>query len=408
MSPAAPSRGSDTRRLDSRRVPRELHPIAWWLWAIGLVVAVDRTTNPLLLVLALAVLGFVVASRRGSAPWARAFRYYVMLAAVVIVFRVVFRTVFTSGVAPTDHILFRLPQIPMPHWYAGVQVGGPVSVEGTLSAVVDGLRLGTMLCCIGAANALANPKRALRVLPGALYELGMSVAVAVTLAPQLIESVQRVARARRLRGGRGHGLRALRGTAIPVLADALERSLMLAAAMDSRGYGRSGVASRRARRITGALMLSGLAGLCVGAYGLLDETAPRMLGAPALLTGAVVCCAGLALGGRRVTRTRYRPDPWRGPEWTVALCGAVCAALLYLSAGYGAAAVDPTFEPLRFPPLPVLPTIAILIAALPALAAPPPVRARPRTTAGAGPPGSTGPTDPAAPTESTAPTELAA
>ena len=36
---------------------------------------------------------------------------------------------------------------------------------------------GTMLCCIGAANALANPKRALRVLPGALYELGTAVAV---------------------------------------------------------------------------------------------------------------------------------------------------------------------------------------------------------------------------------------
>ncbi len=67
-----------TRGRDARRVPRELHPVAWWLWAIGLVVAVNRTTNPLLLLLTLSVLGFVVASRRGSAPWARAFRYYVI------------------------------------------------------------------------------------------------------------------------------------------------------------------------------------------------------------------------------------------------------------------------------------------------------------------------------------------
>ena len=85
-----------------------------------------------------------------------------------------------------------------------------MSLEATLSAAVDGLRLATMLCCIGAANALANPKRALRVLPGALYELGMAVVVAISLAPQLIESVQRVARARRLRGGASRGLRALR------------------------------------------------------------------------------------------------------------------------------------------------------------------------------------------------------
>jgi energy-coupling factor transport system permease protein len=238
-----------------------------------------------------------------------------------------------------------------------------------------------LLCCIGAANALANPKRALRVLPGALYELGMAVAVAVTLAPQLIESVQRVARARRLRGGGGRGLRALRSIAIPVLADALERALMLAAAMDSRGYGRSGAASGQSRRVTGGLMLTGLAGLCVGAYGLLDGTAPRVLGAPVLLAGALVSCAGLAIGGRRVRRTRYRPDPWSAPEWTVALCGVVCAALLYLSAGDSAAEVDPTFYPLRFPPLPLLPVIAILVAAVPAFAAPPPIRSRRRPNA---------------------------
>ncbi|HEY3773040.1 MAG TPA: energy-coupling factor transporter transmembrane component T [Solirubrobacteraceae bacterium] len=380
MSPSHHTRGRSTG-LDARRVPRELHPIAWWLWAIGLIVAVNRTTNPLLLLLTLSVLGFVVASRRGSAPWARAFRYYLMLAGFVIVLRLVFRTVFPSGVTPTDHILFRLPHIPTPSWYRGVQIGGPVTLEATLSAAVDGLRLGTMLCCIGAANALANPKRALRVLPGALYELGMAVAVAVTLAPQLIESVQRVARARRLRGGGGRRLRALRSIVVPVLADALERALMLAAAMDSRGYGRSGTASPRSRRVTGGLMLAGLAGLCVGAYGLLDGTAPRVLGAPVLLAGAVVCCAGLALGGRRVTRTRYRPDPWSGPEWTVALCGVASAAMLYVSAGYSAAAVDPTFYPLRFPPLPALPTIAILIAAIPAVAAPPPIRTRRRATA---------------------------
>jgi len=245
-----------------------------------------------------------------------------------------------------------------------------------------------------AANALANPRRALRILPGALYELGMAVAVSVSLAPQLIQSVQRVARARRLRGGRSRGLRALRSIAIPVLADALDRSLMLAAAMDSRGYGRSGPATPRTRHVTGGLMIVGMAGLCVGAYGLLDGTAPRVLGAPALLAGAVVCCAGLALGGRRVTRSRYRPDPWRAPEWIVATSGLACAAMLYVSANTSASAVAWTFEPLRFPPLPVLPALAILIGAIPASAAPSPIRpGAPATGAGAGPGAAEGPAD---------------
>jgi energy-coupling factor transport system permease protein len=121
-------------------------------------------------------------------------------------------------------------------------------------------------------------------------------------------------------------------------------------------------------------MISGIGGLCVGAFGLLDGSAPLLLGAPTLLAAAVLCCAGLAVGGRRVRRTRYRPDPWRMPEWAVALSGALCAALLELSANLGGVGLDPSFSELRFPPLPVLPTIAILIAALPALAAPPPLR----------------------------------
>jgi energy-coupling factor transport system permease protein len=359
---------------DAKRIPRSLHPIAWWIWALGLAVAANRATNPLLLGLILAVLAFVVVSRRTDAPWARAFKYYLYLGLFVIGLRVVFRSVFGSGILPADHVLFRLPRVPMPHWYAGVQIGGPISLEATLSAAADGLRLATLICCIGAANALANPKRALRILPGALYELGVAVVVSISVAPQLVESVQRVARARRLRAGRSKGLRALRSIAIPVLEDALERSLLLAAAMDSRGYGRTGPQPKGARRITAVLMLSGMVGLCAGVYGLLDGTAPRYLGLPAILAGAALCCAGLALGGRRVSRTQYRPDPWRAPEWIVAACGTATAVLVYASASYNAADLNPSFSPLHFPQLPILPTVAILLAAVAGFVAPPPPR----------------------------------
>src|SRR6185437_9778992 len=203
MLTALPSTAAGTRI--GRRLPRQLHPAAWWLWAAGLV---------------LAVLGLVVTLRRTEAPWARGFRYYLWFALTVVLIRVLFRSVFTNGVAAGDHVLFTLPRLHAPRWYAGVQFGGPVSLEASVAAAIDGLRLACLLCCVGAANTLANPKRA-----------------------QLVESVQRVRRARRLRAGRVSGLRALRGIAVPVLEDALERSLRLAAAMDSRGYGRHGSAS---------------------------------------------------------------------------------------------------------------------------------------------------------------------
>jgi energy-coupling factor transport system permease protein len=372
--------GTRTRRwglAGHRRVPRTLHPVAWWLWAIGLAVAASSTTNPVLLLLVLAVLGIVVANRRSDAPWARAFRYYLYLALTVVVIRMVFRSIFGGDIdARTMHVLFTLPRVPLPAWAAGAQLGGPVTLEGTVSALYDGLRLGTLLCCIGAANALANPKRALRILPGALYELGVTVVVALSVAPQLIESAQRVRRARKLRGSAKGRFHAVRSVAIPVLEDALERSLRLAAAMDSRGYGRTGSATRRSRQVTGALMLVGTCGLCLGAYGLLDGSSAGSLGFPALLAGGILCCTGLIVGSRRVRRTQYRPDPWKLPEWVVVLSGALPAAVFVAgaAAGAGAAGLNPSTVPLAWPTLPVVPALAVLAAAVPAVAAPPPVR----------------------------------
>ena len=358
-----------------RRVPRTLHPVAWWIWAIGLATAVSQTTNPLLLLLVLAVLGVVVANRRSEAPWARAFKYYLYLALVVVAIRVVFRSIFGGDSdAQTMHVLFTLPHIPLPSWAAGVQLGGPVTLEGTVGALYDGLRLGTLLCCLGAANALANPKRALRVLPGALYELGVAVVVSLSVAPQLIESAQRVRKARKLRGATHGRFHALRSIAIPVLEDALERSLRLAAAMDSRGYGRTGTATPRSRRATGVLMLAGMCGLCLGAYGLLDGSGASAAGLPGLLGGAVLCCLGLLVGSRRVRRTQYRPDPWKLPEWVVAVSGAVPAVVLFVGVGFRAASLNPSTQPLVWPTLPLVPTIAILVAAVAAVAAPPPLR----------------------------------
>ncbi|MFD4177282.1 energy-coupling factor transporter transmembrane component T [Streptomyces anulatus] len=379
--PARAGEGAARPDTGGRRLPRTLHPVAWWIWALALATAVSRTNNPLLLFLVLAVLGYVITLRRTDAPWARGFTYYLYLALTVVAIRVVFRAVFATGITPDDHYLFALPRIPTPDWYAGIQLGGPVSLEALLSAATDGLRLACMLCCIGAANTLANPKRALRVLPGALYELGVAVTVSISVAPQLVQSVQRVARARRLRAGRNKGLKALRGIVVPVLEDALERSLRLAAAMDSRGYGRAGSATPRSRRLTGALMLLGMCGLCAGAYGLLDATAPKLLGLPALAVGSVLCLAGLRLGGRRVTRTTYRPDPWRFAEWAVASCGVLSAVLLFIDVGYNPAELNPSIYPLSWPTLPPVPAAAILLAGAAGFLAPPPSAPAPYITA---------------------------
>lgn len=357
-------------------LPRALHPMAWWAWALGMATAASFTTNPLLIAVLVSVVAYVVVARRGDAPWARAFQAYLLLGLSVVVIRVVFNALLGAGV--DGHVLFTLPQADLPDWAQGIDLGGAVTAEEVLGAAYDGLRLAALICCVGAANALANPKRALRSLPPALYEIGVAVVVALTVAPQLVESVLRVRRARRLRGAPGKGLKAVRAIAVPVLEDALSRSLMLAAAMDSRGYGRTGDVPARLRRTTAALVLGGLLGLCLGLYGLLDATAPRPFGIGALAVGLVLCAGGLTLGGRRVRRTTYRPDPWRAPEWLVAGSG-LASALVMVSAGaYDPLQLHPSLYPLRWPDLPLVPLLGVLVGVLPAFVAPRPERPVPQ------------------------------
>ena len=350
---------------------RDLHPVAWWGWAIGVALAASLTTNPLLLGLLFCSIWLVVANRRGSSPWARAFRLYVILGGIVVVSRLVFYVLvgFKFGV----HLVLRLPSIPLPDWAAGIQLGGDVFLEGLLAAACLGLRLAVLIIAIGAANALANPKRLLRSLPRALHELGTAVVVSVSVAPQLAESVQRVMRARHLRGEAGRGLRVVPRVALPVLQDTLDRSLLLASAMEARGYG-SHTDRHRAAWLP-AVTLGGLVAVSLGMYGVLDPTrSPLWMGLPVMSVGVSMCAAGIWLSGRAVLVTTYRPDPWLLAETLTVLCGIGCAAGMLWARGTDPLSMDLQTQPLAAPLLPVTALVGIVLAALPAVITPPPVR----------------------------------
>ena len=117
----------------------------------------------------------------------------------IVVMRLAFWVFFGGWTG--GRVLLDLPSIPLPDWVAGITLLGPLYAEALLFALYDGLRLATIVICVGAANSLANPKRLLRSVPPALYEIGTALVVAVTVLPQFADSARRVRAAQSLRAG---------------------------------------------------------------------------------------------------------------------------------------------------------------------------------------------------------------
>lgn len=320
---------------------RPVHPLAWWAWAGGAIAAITRTGSTTGIVLLTAAVMTVAATCRSRAPWTRLYHLYLGIAAAVIVLRLVFYVLF--GIRTGGSVLIPLPAVPLPSWAGGVSLLGPVETQGLLHALSGALGLAAIIVCFGAANALANPKHVLRHLPGALHDLSTAVIIAVTITPQLVTSARTVRRARQLRGAPTSGVRAALGYVRPVLQEAMDRAISLAASMDSRGYASTQRAASRA--LTGVLLAAVLlAG--VGTYGVLDTTTPWWLGAPVLSAGALIGAGATAIASRRVRRTRYRPAKWQVRETILAASGLAAAGVVTVGAQ------SPPASPLHWPGLP--------------------------------------------------------
>ena len=86
-----------------------------------------------------------------------------------------------------------------------------------------------------------------------------------------------------------------------------------------------------------------------------------------MVGGVVVGAVGFLLAGRRVHRTRYRPDRWRVPELFVAACGVVAGTAVWVTSRVDPAVAYPSLYPISWPQISLLPLLGILVAALPAV-----------------------------------------
>ena len=292
--------------LANDRNVRWVHPVAWWSWALCAAAAASLTSNPLALI-SIAVAALCVVLTRGAhAPWAASISGLLKIALFVIVFRVFFQTLLGAPIGL--HVMFVVPEAELPGFLSGLRLGGAFTVESLVLGVVEGLRFAAILLCIAAATTVAAPSRLFRALPDALADIGTVLVIAMTFAPHLVQDFARIRSSQRLRGRRDRGVRAAARALAPVVDGAMERSLTLAAAMSSRGYGRA-------------------------------------------------------------RATRHRPDTWKSVESVVVLSG-VCALAITLLQALTTANTQLSLAPLMWPTLSPIYVLALLALLLPAFLTP--------------------------------------
>ncbi|HEX6288502.1 MAG TPA: energy-coupling factor transporter transmembrane component T [Herpetosiphonaceae bacterium] len=291
----------------------ELHSLVWLLWLIAGVVAIS--TNPLLNLLIMAQAVLIAQSCHTESPVGRAFGLFLRLGLALVVVRTLLSMIPVGGFSYGATPLATLPEIELPLWLGGLRLGGTATLEMLLGGLVSGIRLWALILVFGAFNAVADHYGLLRRTPRFLFHAGLMTTIALTFVPQVILQLQAIRDAQRVRGHRFRTWRDGLPLLVPLLSGGLERSIQLAEAMDSRGYGR--VTARRpgVAWVQGAIVV----GVTILALGLYIGFTGSWQGWIAAAIGGLLALGALRWIGGGTRRTRYLRERWHRRDTLVAL-----------------------------------------------------------------------------------------
>ncbi len=299
-----------------RSLANRIHPGTWWLVG-GTLALVAGSASNLVIPTSIGIIAVIlILTFRENATWARSLGFYLTLAGIVVFIRIAFRILFSYS-ASDSAIAVELPRLQINLGFGSFEFLGAVSWQALYGALIDGARLAAIILAVAIATTLANPRKLLKSAPGALYEIATSVSVAINLAPQLIESFNRVRRARQLRGKSKRTSR-LAGIVIPVLEDTLDRSLLLAASMDARGFGRRGNQSPRQLITARVLGLIAIVLNLIGVFLLLSGF-DVYLTLAVIVLGLIFGAVSIKLTSQRLIRTNLSTQARSAIEYSIML-----------------------------------------------------------------------------------------
>ena len=319
------------------------NPAAWFLWLIAAAAVPVVSRNPLYLALDFVVVLVVYLSLPRSSGIARAWRLFVTVGWTMALFSIAFNVLTVhSG----DRTFARLPD----GWPI---IGGRLTWNAFTYGLISALAISTLLIAAATFNTAVRQGDIIRLLPGSFASLGIAGGIAMTMVPVTIAAARDIYDAQRARGHRFRGIRDARSFIVPLLTIGLERSMVLAEALETRGFGTS--AAPVNRHSTWALPLAALL--------LLGSLAALGFGYLALGLGLLGAATALALAGApsRGRRTRYRRLEWNRTSVIVAAVALLSLSALAGRSVFGAGLEYFPFPRLLMPPFESAVGIAILL-----------------------------------------------
>lgn len=274
-----------------------LNALTWWLTSLAMLLSASITSN---VFIQLGIVGFSLITAAFSRGL-RAIKLYLWLMLFVFATRLLFAFLFNFDSDSTD-IAYEFPAFMVNLGPLGkFTLLGNLSNVALQSALSQGLKLVAIIASIALANSMANPRKLLKLTPAAFYDFAAALSVAFNLIPQLAQSIERVSKAQRIRNEKRRNFGSI---IVPVLEDALNSSMNLAASMDSRGFGRKPETTRAITVLLRCLNAFALLAIAAASY-LLLGAGDSQLAAWVLIALAVAAVAvNLIVAAKLSVRTQ--------------------------------------------------------------------------------------------------------
>lgn len=294
--------------------------LIWLLAALSVIFIIDSVWCSA----AIALASLAVAS---WGPLPSSVKPFVFLGLIVFATRIVLFAL--TGHEGTE--VFALPSVTLPRLLGGMMIGGPVTKQVLTSAAEEGVKMIGVLCSFGATFSYVSPSRLIRMLPKPMLEAGLILSIAIGFAPSIARTYRDIKETQTVR--RLHRRSPISEIFLPVLTTSLDRSIDIAEALESRGFG---------GHISGGtnVLLAGWAAVAAMTSGLL-----YLLGAQPFVTIAATifftALAGLLLKGKQPVTTRYRRTRWTRSDGLVAAACLAASGLAASASIYGISGVGP-------------------------------------------------------------------